>query len=126
MVGTLFFKKKRSVPFKIDSSGYRLQFKPDCFYRAGDAGSVDGWISVTLKYAGDNEDFLYSKAQSFGWDLVSRHTNYEEQTDEFVIETQSNGEMRALEQLTESLGSCAQRALKQVQDRPNCKLEKFR
>ena len=95
LVGAITFKNKKSTPFSLDGGDHRLQFKPDCFFGAGDGGFEPGWVQIKLKYAGDDEDFVYSKAKSAGWDLVSRELDYETKVDLFTVDTQSNGEMRA-------------------------------
>ena len=98
MIGKLFFTK-RVTPFKATSFDYRLQYKPNCYFTVAE-GLENELIEIELKYADDNEDFVYSKAKAFGWKMISRDTYYEKQEDFFKVETPANGEMQALDQLS--------------------------
>jgi hypothetical protein len=98
--GQITFKNKKSKPFSLDGPGYRLQFKPQCFFRVGDGGLEDDLIQIELRYADDNEDFIYSKARAAGWDLISRDLDFQKNADAFVVLTHSNGEYQALDQLS--------------------------
>jgi hypothetical protein len=110
LVGKLFFNHNRTASFIAEGNSYRLQYKSDCFHLNGAGGLKPGLVEIELKYAEDNEDFVYSKARASGWNLLFRHTDYEEQSDVFQVDTHTNGEMRALDQLSrEARVVCATR-----------------